>query len=1084
MKRRSYNLFLAALSLCLASQTGLTAIDGRLSVVAKTPVTGKVPGEEAGKTSPFISELEEKLGSALKRNDAPEVADAYYQLGKAYYEVGANAPKAEEMFKLSMKFEDRAGRPDRAIQVRIALGHLLMAMKRSDEAMSYYNQALDKANETKQKANISSILDNMASVMLLSGELEKAEALLTKAYEIAVSENKPVAQANALINLAGVACARKQHEKGIADATKAIGLLGTSEEEYRTLGLAHRQLGRIYTQLGDYVRAVDEYQKAAKLFEEDVETVLRAQMMLSIGQIFLAQRRPLEAKEQLKQAIEVLKAEEDQRGLIECMVALGAAEADTANFVAAEKLHSDAIGLAVNRGDLRGQFMAAAESGFDYLLQGKTEQALSKFQQAQSLMDKSRNVSDADRGPLLRDLGLCYRSLGQTDAALKYYQEAAEAFKRAGDVQNEALLLNSIAVVYLDMGRKDDFEKQFALAKELASSGKGLAAAACLSFNYAQSQYMARDFEKAAVSYRETIERARACQDVKTEGMALASLGMTLLQLGRASEAKDCFVKSNQLAERIGVMELKWDACLGLGKSLRQTGDLKGAEEALRRAIALVETERSHLSRDTFKTFSLDQRQECFLELVDLLVSSQRHEEALEIAEKSRARAFLDLLEGRIRNLGGEVAARVIEGEGQAPTRPPSPNVVALGPQSSTVRSVQIKPKASTLVEASAVSTFNASPPNVAEIKDLVSRSKTQVVEYLILKDKLLAWVILPTGEIKLAPPVVIPANDLRRKVQELHDSIVKSSTNMKELSDLERRRQQLLRELHAILIEPIQPMISKDPDTVITFVPYGALFSVPFAALMSPEGRFLVENHTIAYLPAVGVLRATEKLAANSREHKEDTLLAFGNPITQVIAFLGALPFSEKEVRKVAALFGPEKAIVQTGAAATRGAFRSRAASSSVIHLATHGLINEERPMDSALVLAPDREDDGLLTVKDILQLPPLKARLVVLSACQTGRGKITGDGVVGLSRAFIIAGSPSVVVSQWNVDDLMTEFQMEHFYKSLLSGASRARALREAQLKTIAYMEAALKPANPHDSVRANPRLWSAFELIGDHQ
>src|SRR4029077_10497242 len=128
------------------------------------------------------------------------------------------------------------------------------------------------------------------------------------------------------------------------------------------------------------------------------------------------------------------------------------------------------------------------------------------------------------------------------------------------------------------------------------------------------------------------------------------------------------------------------------------------------------------------------------------------------------------------------------------------------------------------------------------------------------------------------------------------------------------------------------------------------------------------------------------------------------------------------------------------------------------------------------ALVLAPTAADDGLLTVSDIITLKNLRAKLVVLSACQTGRGKITGDGVVGLSRAFIIAGAPSVLVSQWNVDDIMTDFQMEKFYRFYLKGTDRARALRDAQIATIRYMENVPEgqPAAAHSpgQLRANPR------------
>jgi CHAT domain-containing protein len=120
---------------------------------------------------------------------------------------------------------------------------------------------------------------------------------------------------------------------------------------------------------------------------------------------------------------------------------------------------------------------------------------------------------------------------------------------------------------------------------------------------------------------------------------------------------------------------------------------------------------------------------------------------------------------------------------------------------------------------------------------------------------------------------------------------------------------------------------------------------------------------------------------------------------------------------------------------------------------------------------------------VKDIMKLPSLSDRLVVLSACQTGKGKITGDGVVGLSRAFVIAGTPAILVSQWNVDDVMTEFQMVEFYKQFLKTAGNARSLRDAQLKTIALMEKPPAGAAPAvGALRANPRYWAAFQLIGE--
>jgi CHAT domain-containing protein len=145
------------------------------------------------------------------------------------------------------------------------------------------------------------------------------------------------------------------------------------------------------------------------------------------------------------------------------------------------------------------------------------------------------------------------------------------------------------------------------------------------------------------------------------------------------------------------------------------------------------------------------------------------------------------------------------------------------------------------------------------------------------------------------------------------------------------------------------------------------------------------------------------------------------------------------------------------------------------IIHLATHGLLDDVRGLESAIALAPDPlpskagEVNGLLTAEEILLLK-LNAELVVLSACDTGRGRITGDGVVGLSRSLISAGVSSVVVSLWAVSDDSTAFLMNEFYKNIQHSPDKAQALRSAMLTTMKQTQ------------YSNPLQWAAFTLIGE--
>ncbi|MFH7029337.1 MAG: CHAT domain-containing protein [Heteroscytonema crispum UTEX LB 1556] len=195
----------------------------------------------------------------------------------------------------------------------------------------------------------------------------------------------------------------------------------------------------------------------------------------------------------------------------------------------------------------------------------------------------------------------------------------------------------------------------------------------------------------------------------------------------------------------------------------------------------------------------------------------------------------------------------------------------------------------------------------------------------------------------------------------------------------------------------------------------------------------------------------------------------------------LADLPGAKLEADAIAKLLGT-KAL--TGDAANKAAVLSRIPQAKIIHLATHGILNNFQALKSAIALAPsegrlalaataNNNDNALLTAEEILDLK-LKADLVVLSACDTGRGRITGDGVIGLSRSLFIAGTPSVIVSLWAVPDAPTAELMTEFYKNLYKNKNKldkAQALHMAMLKM-------------KDKYSDSPRKWAAFTLIGESE
>ncbi|MEM9908508.1 MAG: CHAT domain-containing protein, partial [Cyanobacteria bacterium P01_D01_bin.44] len=281
----------------------------------------------------------------------------------------------------------------------------------------------------------------------------------------------------------------------------------------------------------------------------------------------------------------------------------------------------------------------------------------------------------------------------------------------------------------------------------------------------------------------------------------------------------------------------------------------------------------------------------------------------------------------------------------------------------------------------------------------------------------------------------------------------------------------------------PIADQLPTDPMAKVVFVPHRSLFLVPFAALKNTQGRYLIEDHTIAIAPSLQTLDLLQQRSPSASSDFRPAVIV-GNPqmpklppkLGQQPQQLTALPGAEAEAVAIAPLLNAQPLI---GAAATETAVRAQLTQAKTIHLATHGFFDDQQGLQSAIALTPATDeaitelnladsapDDGLLTAQEVLDLT-LQADLVVLSACNTGRGKITGDGVVGLSRSFLGAGANSLVASLWSVPDRSTAFLMSAFYQNLQTNPDKAQALRQAMLATQAQYP--------------NPRDWAAFVLIG---
>lgn len=248
-----------------------------------------------------------------------------------------------------------------------------------------------------------------------------------------------------------------------------------------------------------------------------------------------------------------------------------------------------------------------------------------------------------------------------------------------------------------------------------------------------------------------------------------------------------------------------------------------------------------------------------------------------------------------------------------------------------------------------------------------------------------------------------------------------------------------------------------------LVIVPHGALHKLPFAALHD-GAAFFGDRHAIATIPAAGVL----KFVVAKRNPDHGRLLGLANPQTPYIP----LEFAEPEVDAIAGWFAESR--IYTREQVTETVAKAMAGRPDVLHFASHGEFNDRQPMLSGLLLCADERNDGYLQVHETFGLNLQNANLVILSACETAQAQIRGgDDLVGLSRGFIYAGTPSLLASLWPVEDRSTALLMEHFYRNWRARKmSKAAALQKAQQAVRAM------PAYAH------PFFWAPFILIGDWQ
>lgn len=659
------------------------------------------------------------------------------------------------------------------------------------------------------------------------------------------------------------------------------------------------------------------------------------------------------------------------------------------------------------------------------------------------------------RGHYLGNLGYAYRRLGDTPTGIAHYKESLDLAKQDNDQGRQIWMLTNLGEAYIDADPPDYKESQRLLEEALRLSDKAnlLARKSSALASLGRLYYETAQYQKALDFQQEAYNLASTEKRTSQQARSLNSLGAVYAKLGQWQNALRSHQTAQQLGEQLFSARIVWLAHSGMAANYRHLGQFAEAEKHYRLAIQSQETMRSKLKEEGDKVSFWQDKVKLYKDLISLLMSPTAHHEAggkqpftpknaaldaeaFQLAEQWRARAFLDLLS-------------------EAGTNSEA------GKRSSVIRQ-----------------------PIGLRVAQQSLDAETVILSYsLDQQESLLFGVTRDRFEVYRLPG--------EADINECATKLLKSLTDKTQGSPQNYRVGAST--LYAKVIAPASDLLAGKTHLII--VPDGMLQRLPFEVLLKESAKkmdmddlvdlpYLIKDFAISYAPSVSVwARLHESIPKNTKAPND--FIAFGNPLypekAQGLAaslLRGAAPqplrYSKSEMERIGALFGRNRTVsIYQGAQANETTVKTLGLINQYrfVHFSVHAGVNEAFPRFSGLLLSLPAstnveigslsQGDGVLTAEEIMSLQ-LNAELVSLSACETGVGKlVNGEGLMGLMRAFIYAGTPSVAVSLWKVDDRATADLMEDFYKYLLHGKkqkngkqitlNKAGALREAQLEAI---------------------------------
>jgi CHAT domain-containing protein/tetratricopeptide (TPR) repeat protein len=924
-----------------------------------------------------------------------------------------------------------------------------------------------------------------------SKDFAAAMTLLQESVRLFLAGHWNARAAEAQLQIGEIYFASGSYEKALNSYRQTLTLAGNDVEQ-RCRALSH--IARTYANNGHAAEAEDYSQQGLQSCSGVSDLRARAEALEARGEVLACCGDSMQAVEPLSRARDLFAAAKDDDGQALSLLILAQARYRTEPAEALRLVHQ-ALRLWLAMGNDYGAAQAYNFLGTTGALAGYYETARCNCAAA---LKRFQTTGDNDSAAgALDTLGFISMQTGEVEASLEYFRQARAAFASAHDWSGEPVAITGMGIALTALQRYTGllplYQAKLLLARKVRSSDLEASAQSDIAGVYQRD----RQYQQAEALYLRSLAGFRGAHNPLGEGNTLIRLAQLYTKEGKYQQAISLLESARPLKEKAHQPEDLAKLDYELAYIYRRLGRLEDSLHAVQRTIDIIESQRINVAKFDSRAAYFASVHKYYALYVQVLMLLHRQDpqaypvaKAFEASEKSKVRALLDWLAG-----SGEKSVsceEVLRSEAQI---------------------TEAKDISST--QSNALPLPDAAPTfSLAEIQAQINDDDTILLEYAIGDEKSYLWAVnrqqilsydLP-GENQIQGLI----RGLRTAVIARQPRVEQNSQYLKRIGKADESYSRYAAAVSRLLLGPLEFQGGKR----IIIVPDGPLQYVPFAALVTSGGRrgrkILIADHEVVTLPSASALIALRK-TVEQRPKPTAVAAVFADPVFEPSSsrkpqgggdraqkarsdpssnartawrsvhpgskHIPRLPGSRLEAEAVRRNLGPDGVFVaEDYEASLETVLHHSLTNYRIVHFATHGVVDENHPERSGLILSlvntKGQPQDGYLRLSDIYNLK-LSADLVVLSSCDSALGKdLASEGIIGLPSGFFRAGTKSVIATLWKVDDSATATLMTHFYSHLGRSESAATALRNSQIEL------------SRDERWRHPYYWAAFVLQGDYR